>query len=231
MTFTAPGPVSTLLFVLLVAGMICLLLAGVYLSTLRLGLSPLKKTATVAGLLMAWLVLFSAVVISGIMRSSPLPFLPLILITVLMVSAGCALSRAGGWLAKGLPLQVLVLFQGFRFPLELILHSWARQGSIPLTMTWDGCNFDIVTGILALIAIFPVGKRRWFAWVVNTVGFLLLLNILRVVVLSSPLPFAWDVAPPLQLMGYIPYALIGPVCLGSALAGHVILTRSLLLKR
>jgi hypothetical protein len=46
-----------------------------------------------------------------------------------------------------------------------------------------------------------------------------------------PLPFAWGVQPPLQLVMYLPYALIGPVCVAGALAGHVILTRALLSRR
>ena len=53
------------------------------------------------------------------------------------------------------------------------------------------------------------------------IGFALLANVARVVVMSSPLPFAWGVEPPLQLGMHLPYALIVPICVGGALAGHV----------
>jgi hypothetical protein len=56
----------------------------------------------------------------------------------------------------------------------------------------------------------------------------LLLNVMRVAMMSSPLPFAWDVRPPLQLVSHLPYAWIAPVCVAGALAGHLVLTRALL---
>jgi hypothetical protein len=36
------------------------------------------------------------------------------------------------------------------------------------------------------------------------------------------------VTPPLLLALHLPYAWIGPVCVGGALAGHIVLTRALL---
>jgi hypothetical protein len=138
-----------------------------------------------------------------------------------------AFSRVGTWLALGIPLQALVGFQAFRLPLELILHSWAKQGTIPITMTWEGSNFDVVSGILALCCAPLVGRFKITAWIANGVGFVLLLNVGRVAILSSPFPFAWPVSPPLLLAFHLPYAWIVPVCVSGALAGHIILTRAL----
>ncbi|XGC79434.1 hypothetical protein ACES2L_08850 [Bdellovibrio bacteriovorus] len=129
-----------------------------------------------------------------------------------------------------LPLSFLIIFQAFRLPLELILHSWAGQQTIPTTMTWTGQNFDIITGAAAL-AIAPLANKfKSLAWCFNILGFVLLLNVMRVAMLSSPLPFAWDVQPKLLLALYTPYFLIGAVCVAGALAGHIILTRALLRK-
>jgi hypothetical protein len=50
------------------------------------------------------------------------------------VSLGVGFSPIGRWLSL-LPLPALVAFQGFRLPLELVLHSWVAQGVIPSTMT------------------------------------------------------------------------------------------------
>jgi hypothetical protein len=52
-------------------------------------------------------------------------------------------------------------------------------------------------------------------------------NVLRVVVLSSPFPFAWPLANPLQLALYFPYVLIAPLFVGAALAGHLVAFRAL----
>ena len=54
--------------------------------------------------------------------------------------------------------------------------------------------------------------------------------MIRVAVLSSPIPIGWGQQPPLQLALHLPYALIGPICVGGALAGHGILTRALMLR-
>jgi hypothetical protein len=48
-----------------------------------------------------------------------------------------------------------------------------------------------------------------------------------VAVLSAPVSFGWHVAPPLLVAFHLPYALIGPVCVGGALFGHIVLTRAL----
>jgi threonine/homoserine efflux transporter RhtA len=123
---------------------------------------------------------------------------------------------------------VLVGFQTFRLPLELVMHCWAVQGTIPTTMTWTGQNWDVVGGIAALL-LAPLARRRPVAaWLAIVVGSLLLLNVVRVAVLSSPLPFAWEVQPRLQLAMHFPYMLIGPVCVAGALFGHIVLTRAML---
>ena len=50
---------------------------------------------------------------------------------------------------------------------------------------------------------------------------------LAVALLSSPVPFGWGQQPSLLLAFHEPYALIGPVCVGGALFGHIVLTRAL----
>lgn len=167
---------------------------------------------------------------SGFLAEAPMPRLPLFFAVVNLVAVAFALSPMGKTLSVGLPLSSLILFQGFRLPLELILHAWAGQGVIPTTMTWSGSNFDIVSGILAFVCYSFADKHRWVAWVFNVVGLGLLINVMRVAVMSSPLPFAWNVSPPLQLAFHVPYVLIAPVFVAGAFAGHLILLRALLRK-
>lgn len=180
---------------------------------------------------LSWLVLAAAVVRFGLDESQPMPGAMVFLVLSNLVGLGFALSPIGGRIAGAISLSALVAFQAFRLPLELILHKWAEDGVIPGSMTWTGQNWDIVTGILA-IAIAPFASRSVrLAWVFNFVGFTLLLNVARVAILSSPVPFGWDVTPKLLLAFHLPYALIVPICVAGALAGHVILTRALLRRR
>lgn len=127
-------------------------------------------------------------------------------------------------------LMFLGTLQVFRIPLELLLHHWSSIGTIPVTMTWTGQNWDILSGIAAVI-IFPIANRyRKAVWLFQAFGFVLLINLLRVVVMSSPLPFAWPLLNPLQLVMYFPYALIAPLFVSSTLFGHLVLFRKLLKK-
>jgi hypothetical protein len=186
-----------------------------------------KAVALAALALVVWLGGLSALIASGRMTSLPLGGLPFFFAPILLVGLGAGLSPFGGKLARGVPLAALVGFQVFRLPLELVLHAWAAQGVIPETMTWTGQNWDIISGIAALLCAPLATRHPVAARVANIVGFALLVNVMRVAVLSSPVPFGWGQQPQLLLALHLPYAFIGPVCVGGALFGHVVLTRKL----
>ena len=174
-----------------------------------------------------WLGALALLVESGQMQRLPLSGFPLFFGPVVVVWAGLGVSRVGARVAAATPLAVLVGFQAFRLPLELVLHSWATQGTIPESMTWTGQNFDIASGIIALVAAPFAARSRAVAWTANVIGALLLLNVMRVALFSLPLSFGWQVSPPLVIAFHLPYAFIGPVCVGGALFGHILLTRRL----
>lgn len=194
---------------------------------------PVRRRSTLkfAVALAVFLGLMSLLVASGWLEAAPMPRLLALFGASNLAAIALALSPLGGRIARELPLGSLVAFQGFRLPLELVLHDWAKAGTIPQTMTWSGSNFDIWTGISALLLAPFAGRFRAAAWLAFLVGSVLLINVARVAVLSSPLPFAWGVEPPLQLAFHLPYAWIVPVCLSGALAGEIILARALLLRR
>ena len=219
--FKPADPISLIAFLTIVAGVLVAYVGG----TLKAGASK-RQTLIFALGITVWLSILSIVVFAGFIDASSVPSLMMFFMGTNLVGVLLACSSIGRRLSK-LPLSFLVAFQGFRLPLELVLHSWARQGVIPETMTWTGCNFDILAGSLALIAAPFVNKFLAVAWAVNIVGFLLLLNVMRVAILSSPLPFAWNASPSLNLVFHVPYFLIAPVCVAGALAGHIILTRKL----
>ncbi len=186
-----------------------------------------KVTAMAAGALALWLGAQALLVASGRLTSLPLNGLPFFFAPIILIWSALALSPVGRQLAASVPLALLVGFQAFRLPLELVLHSWVAQGVIPETMTWSGQNWDSLSGITALVCAPLVSRYRPLARLANIVGFALLLNVMRVALLSAPVPFGWNVQPPLLLAFHLPYALIGPVCVGGALFGHLVLTRAL----
>lgn len=215
-------------FLAICAAVVSAFLAAVWHGARRHGVRPWPRTAIAALCLLAWLGILSSAVGSGWLAAHEKRIL-LFAGTTILVVVGAGLSPVGRWLSY-VPIPALVVFQAFRLPLELVLHAWARQGVIPETMTWTGANWDIVSGILAILCAPLSARRRIVAWSFNVIGFALLLNVMRVAILSSPLPFAWAVEPRLALAFHLPYALIMPICVGGALLGHIALTRALLAK-
>ena len=75
----------------------------------------------------------------------------LFLWTWLGLAVGVAFSRIGERAVGAVPVAALVGFQAFRLPLELVLHRFYDEGVLPVQMTYSGANFDIVTGVLAVV--------------------------------------------------------------------------------
>lgn len=210
------------------------LVTGMQLFALKKALEE-KAPNLIRGYLIG-LLLFGAWVLSGQMKTSPMPFIPLTFALIFGIGIKFALSPHGLKVATQIPLAYLVGFQSFRFPLELVLHDWAASGTVPPTMTWTGQNWDIVSGLVCLIAaplIYFFKDRQQklataIAWIAQGISFALLINVIRVVVFSSPLPFAWPLENPIQLILYLPYAWIGPVMVIGAFVAHLITFRALL---
>jgi hypothetical protein len=228
--FHPASPASVGAFLLVCAFVVTAFLRGIWISAQAEGNNPASRTWRVAGGVALWLGLLAGLVSSGWVEAAPAH---LMMFGVMVIAGSLVLgfSRIGKWLAAASPIPWLLAFQGFRLPLELVLHAWVEQGVIPPTMTWTGSNWDVLSGIAAL-GLAPFCRRSsGLAWVGNIFGFVLLLNVARVAVLSSSVPFGWrDVMPKLQVAYHLPYALIIPVCVGGALVGHIALTRALLAK-
>lgn len=220
---------SLLAFVAICEGVVAAFIWGVWTSARPESASPSRRTLPVAIGTILWLSANLLVIGSGWLEGNQRRLLVSVA-AMNAVSLGIGLSPVGRWLS-GLSLPALVAFQGFRLPLELVLHSWVAQGVIPATMTWSGRNWDIVSGLLALVAAPFCRRSRIVAWIANGVGLILLANVMRIAILSSPVSFGWPVAPKLELIFHVPYALIIPVCIGGALIGHIALTRALLRRK
>ena len=181
----------------------------------------------------AWLVVVSSVSFAGLLLpregSPPLPFVVMV-VSILILGVAIARSAIGDRLARGAPLAVLVGFQAFRFPLELAMHRAASEGLMPIQMSYSGRNFDIVTGITALIlgiAMTITAVPKWVVTAWNVMGLLLLGNILVVAILSTPV-FAYFGPDRLNVwVMWMPYTLLPAVMVLAAWAGHLIVFRAL----
>ncbi|MDP6943728.1 MAG: hypothetical protein QF464_06220 [Myxococcota bacterium] len=231
--FHYPDALTTTAFCAIVALVMATLVAGVAFASARLEApagSPRRRALVASGLCVLWLALTPQVPVP-VFGSTVAVFMGFFAV-VMVTSLGFALSPVGRLLAAGIPLWVLVGFQGFRLPLELVLHAWYDQGTVPVHITYEGQNFDIVAASVALAGAAWLRYRpadRWVAWLATVVGFGLLLNVIRVALGASPVPVPWNMGaePVLQLPAYAPFGWIMSVCIGGAFAGYVITVRAL----
>lgn len=184
---------------------------------------------------LAWMGISGALPATGLLQIQMLPPPPILLLaTCLLLALMVGFSSVGARLSS-LPLVALISFHGFRLPLELVLHRWYQEGVIPIQMTYDGHNFDIATGVLAL-AIGLLSKFRQcpiaLVWLFNLVGLGLLITVVSVAVLSVPTPMRqYDNDPPVLLPFYFPYIWIVTMAVTPAAVGHIVLFRRLLQPR
>ena len=189
--------------------------------------SQRRQRVAAAGLVFAgvWVAVHGGVVASGILQSQAMPPPAMIYLfgTVGVVGWLC-LRGPGRAIAQNAPLAALVGFQAFRLPLELVLHAWAEEGALPIRMTFEGANFDILTGISALVVAATASRLpQWVLWAWNIVGLVLLVVVVGIAVLSAPLPLRqfFD-EPAVVLVFHVPYTFIASVLVMSALAGHIL---------
>src|SRR5262245_38413150 len=145
MEFTPASSGSVAAFVLLVVLVLTAILFAIHHAYRASDLNAGRATTITAAVLVVWIAGWTVLVASGQMLRLPLYGLPFFFGGIIVVSVGFGLSRAGGRIATHVPLAFLVGFQVFRLPLELVLHRWFKDGTIPETMTWTGQNWDIAS--------------------------------------------------------------------------------------
>jgi hypothetical protein len=91
-----------------------------------------------------------------------------------------------------LPLQTLTFLHVIRIPVELVLLWLFQNGQVPQLMTFEGRNFDILSGITAPIVAWlafrggKINKPLLIIW--NAICLILLFNIVFHAAFSIPSP-------------------------------------------
>jgi hypothetical protein len=183
----------------------------------------------------AWLAGTAGLALSGHLSNwdARPPSLMLLMLPALGLPAWLAFSRLGTTLAASVPVAWLVGFHAFRFPLELVMQRAAVEGTMPPQMAFTGSNFDIVTGISALLvaAIAAAGRApRWLLLAWNVLGTGLLVAILVIAVASLPIIQAFG-SEPSRLntwVAYFPFVWLPAGLVSAAVLAHLLLWRRLL---
>ncbi|HEX7981158.1 MAG TPA: hypothetical protein VF461_21295 [Gemmatimonadaceae bacterium] len=219
-------------FVMLTIALYLLFVAMVYVSARRSGIGPMRATrqAMLAAILaFLWIAATGIPAAHGELHMWAPPTMGPVLIGMLLIAIGVALSPLGGRIVAQISIAALVGYQGFRVLVELLLHRAYVEGVAPIQMTYSGRNFDLVTGITAILlgAWLATGRRSRrlvLAW--NVLGTLLLANIVVVALLSAPTPFRVFMNEPANtFITRVPWVWLPAVMVLAAVMGHVLVFR------
>lgn len=186
-----------------------------------------KRAYTTVVLL--WLLLHSALGMWGFytVTNAVPPRFPLMILPPLLFLIIGLLTRRGQMFFDGIDLKTVALLHIVRVPVEVVLYWLLVHKAVPAVMTFEGNNFDIVSGISAPIIYYwgfvkkSIDKRWIIGW--NVICLLLLLNVVVTAVLAAPTPLqqiAFD-QPNIAIM-YFPFVLLPSLIVPFVLMAHVV---------
>jgi hypothetical protein len=143
--------------------------------------------------LSAWLSINALLANAGFFRTlgslPPRPLLAptLLLVVIVVVQRSRFMTSA----VRVTPAWWPVALQTFRVPVELLLFWLHQREQVPVHMTFEGRNFDIVVGLTAPVVAWCMATQkigaRWVWWW-NVASLFVLLNIVVMAMTSLPGP-------------------------------------------
>ncbi|HCS20530.1 MAG TPA: hypothetical protein DIW47_08215 [Bacteroidetes bacterium] len=206
------------------------------LFSLILMLRSTLKTKPVLLIILLWLAITGIAALSGFTQATSLP--PRMLFLALIAFAGIVLlfaTKKGRTFIDGLDPAKLTLVHTVRIPVEIVLFLLFTFGTIPELMTFEGRNFDILSGLSApLIYYFgyrkkSIGPKLLIIWNFICIG--LLVNIVTHAILAAPFPFqqlAFD--QPNRAVLYFPFVWLPVFIVPLVLFAHLVCLRNLFRK-
>ena len=189
-------------------------------------------------ILVIWIGLLTILSYKGLFTDfSKLPPRPALAVLIpLPIIFLIAFSKAGIQLLQTVPSHWLVFMQSFRIIVELLLLFAFMAGKLPVQMTFEGRNFDVLTGVLALPVGYILARKKTNApkltVAFNIVGIILLLNILVIAVLSMPTSIRYFMNEPSStIVSQFPFILLPGVLVPIAYTMHIFSLRQLFAKQ
>ncbi|MEO8069154.1 MAG: hypothetical protein ABI599_15760 [Flavobacteriales bacterium] len=150
----------------------------------------------------------------------------LLLAPAMGIVAVVAILNNGRRLMREASMSALVLLHVCRIPVEVTLHGAWQQGLVPQAMTYEGNNFDILSGISAILIWLYLrrsaqpSKTLLVGWNLLCLG--LLFNIVITAVLSIPGPLQMlNQETPNRLVLLLPYVLLPAIVVPAVLFAHM----------
>lgn len=230
--------ITQLIFILL--PVFCLALIGVGLNRAFQKLAAAqrrKKLLLIFAAFGVWAGILSALSLSGFIADFS-SFPPRFVIVVIIPMVAFILLMRFGKLDQYLqeiPPSWLITIQLFRLPVEIGLLLLFLDGVIPEQMTFEGLNFDVLSGVAApFIAFFAFSGgnfRKKLAIAYNIAGLVLLATIVTIAFISTPTPIRVFMNDPANTaIADFPYVLLPGMLVPIAYYMHGFSLRQLLKK-
>ncbi|WP_410222011.1 hypothetical protein [Pedobacter sp.] len=199
-----------------------------------------RNTLKVTSFLILWLIVQAILTLKNVYSNDINSIPPKILVFGILppVLTTCILfiTKGGRRLIDSLPLKQITYLHIIRIPIEVVLYGLFLNKMIPELMTFEGRNFDIITGITApLIAYYGFSRKmlsRKIILIWNFICLGLLINIIINAFLSAPSPlqkFAFD--QPNTAILHFPFSWLPTFIVPIVLFGHLVAIRQLLKKQ
>jgi hypothetical protein len=217
-------------------GMTALAVVVAALTIMLVARAGLREGIVAAVVVAVLMIAEYALASTGVLREwtrRPPPFTVAVAVPIVLALV-TAMSSVGRRIAASASFAWIVGIQAFRFPLELLMHRAATTGLMPVQMSYSGLNFDIVTGVLAIVvatAASRSARSRSLILIWNVLGSLLLINIVSIAVASTPMFAAFG---PERLNIWVadpPYVFLPTVLVPAAVFGHALTWRKLALDK
>jgi hypothetical protein len=151
--------------------------------------------------LIFWFGITTGLSLSGFLSnfSSIPPRIMGVLVVPLVAILWITFSKASTEIVKHVPPQNLVRLQSFRIFVEILLWMLFLQNLLPVQMSFEGRNFDILAGLSAPVAAFLISRNKIsgkgiIVW--NILSLALLFNIVTIAILSLPGPLRYFMNEP-----------------------------------
>ena len=204
--------------------------------TFLLFTNAVKKKATVAIASGIWLALTGILSFKKVFQetSSIPPRLMIVVAPAILFIILLMTTKSGKRFTDSIDLKKLTLVHIVRIPVEIILFMLFTHKLIPGLMTFEGRNFDILSGVTAPIVYFICFrnsqlKHRRLLLIWNFICLGLLLNIVINAILAAPFPFqqfAFD-QPNIAIL-YFPFTWLPCFIVMIVLYSHLAAIRHLL---
>lgn len=130
-------------------------------------------------------------------------------------------------IAVNVPLHWIPNFQFFRVPLETLLWLMMIENIIPVQMTFEGYNFDVVPALLGPVVGYLVFRSNklphWVASVWNVFGITMVVTIVVIATLSIPSPIRQFMNEPSNTMiAYFPFIWLPGFLVPMAIFMHLV---------